>query len=209
MLMPTLPALRMLLLLLAAASSASHGGISTAAGHSSTSSLDTMTFMGNGSMAEADLVHGFTTAFSPPGPCCVGTVGPKGSPVYWEGLRLMDTVFRKYNLPGWYTELPDCGDIEGCKGIWERQKYPYKKSGLNANWEANLAELIAVLRPFVNNGTITGVFLGDELVDQGVFVDNVTAVAKRLRAGLGPNITLSINICPRNCRCGSTFQISM
>ena len=89
--------------------------------------------------------------------------------------------------------------MEGCRGVWERQPYPYKKSGMNPNWEANLAEIISAVKPFVDNGTITGVFLGDELVDQGVYVDNVTMVANRLRAGLGPNVTLSINICGRNC----------
>ena len=34
----------------------------------------------------------------------------------------------------WYTELPDCGEMDGCRGVFERQKYPYTKSGMNPNW---------------------------------------------------------------------------
>ena len=39
----------------------------------------------------------------------------------------------------------------------------------------------------------------DELVDQGVYFDNVSMVARRLRAGLGPRVKLAINIVPRDC----------
>ena len=35
--------------------------------------------------------------------------------------------------------------------------------------------------------------------DQGVYVDNVSTVAKQLRAGLGSEVQLAINICARNC----------
>ena len=56
---------------------------------------------------------------------------------------------------------------------------------MNVNWEANLAELIEALKPFVSNGTITGIFLGDELVDQGVFVE------------------CAVSICSRCCRVGT------
>ena len=123
--------------------------------------LDTFTFMQTGTMQEADLVHGWTTAFSPPVQSA-RPAGPKGSPVYWEGVGLMNAVYAKYNVPGCYTEIPDCGTMEGCKGIFERQKYPYSKSGMNVNWEANLADLIQALKPFVRNGTITGIFIGND-----------------------------------------------
>jgi hypothetical protein len=116
-----------------------------------------------GTMQEADLTHSWVTSFSPPVPC-ESAAGTEGSAVYWDGLATINAVYKKFQLPGWYTELPDCGAMAGCKGIWERQKYPYKKSGMNPNWEANLAELIQALKPFVANGSITGVFLGDELV---------------------------------------------
>ena len=47
-------------------------------------------------------------------------------------------------------------------------------------------------------GTAVGVFLGDEVVCHGVPFENMTAVARRLRAGLGPSAILAINECGRS-----------
>jgi hypothetical protein len=40
--------------------------------------------------------------------------------------------------------------------------YPLGYTGLDKNWEANLAAIITALQPLVANNTIVGVFLGDE-----------------------------------------------
>ena len=61
--------------------------------------LDTFTFMQTGTMQEAELVHGWTTSFGPPVPS-ESAAGPKGSPVFWEGLSLIKTVYEKYKVPG-------------------------------------------------------------------------------------------------------------
>ena len=135
-----------------------------------TGTLDTMSFFSlgtegsrgvAGALDEAARIAGWVTFWGPPVPC-ESAAGPHGSPVDAQVLQTISEVYRRYRLPAFYTELPDCGTMPGCRGIWQRQPYPYRKSGMDPNWQANLDELIAGLRPFTLNGTITGVFLGSE-----------------------------------------------
>ena len=95
-----------------------------------------------------------------------------------------------------FSELPDCG---GCgTGVWKRVAWcPKTRSwcpqSLDPNWHANLLAITAALKPLVENGKVGAVALGDELVDFGVSLQNVTSVASLLRKQLGPTVKLVLN----------------
>jgi hypothetical protein len=66
---------------------------------------------------------------------------------------------------------------------------------LKANWSAIVAQIGRELRPLLSNGTLLGVFVGDELVCTGVPLANFSALVKQLRAELGPKAILYANEC--------------
>jgi hypothetical protein len=117
----------------------------------------------------------------------------------------MEAAFREYRLPGMYGELPGCGEggpePKGCgKAVWHRCEGPgcappRNYSGLDRNWRQNIAAIAATLRPAVAAGTVSAVFLGDELVCHGVPFANFSAVARTLRQELGPKVLLLANDC--------------
>ena len=95
-----------------------------------------------------------------------------------------------------YTELPDCG---GCgTGVWNRVPWcpeanAWCPQSLDPNWHRNLLAITQALRPLVDSGKVGAVALGDELVDNGVSLENVSSVARVLRQQLGPAVKLVMN----------------
>jgi hypothetical protein len=57
---------------------------------------------------------------------------------------------------------------------------------LNTSWEANTEAFVAGLAPYIKSGVVAGIFMGDELCEHGVSLFNLTVVADKLRALLGP-----------------------
>lgn len=124
---------------------------------------------------------------------------PDPCPVDTALLKLIQSP--KWRLPAtgpafMYTELPDCG---GCgTGVWKRVPWCPKtnswcQQSLDPNWHKNLLEITTALKPLVDSGRIGAVDLGDELVSNGVSLENITAVANVLRQQLGPAVKLIMN----------------
>lgn len=127
---------------------------------------------------------------------------PDRCPVDSGNIQEMASVWQQHQIPGMYTELPGCGGSglgqEHCgKAVWHRNIGNEGKghTGLDKNWLQNLRAITTALRPAIEAGSITAVFLGDELVCHGVPYSNLSAVAKELRAGLGPQALLVVNDC--------------
>lgn len=101
-----------------------------------------------------------------------------------DGASLEDMVhvFATDGIPG-FPELPYVG-------VFDRPNH-----SLFANWESAVDEFCNQLTPLIANGTVVGVFLGDEIVCSGVPLENLTSVADRLRKNLGPNVALYTNEC--------------
>ena len=95
-----------------------------------------------------------------------------------------------------FAELPDCG---GCgKGVWKRVQWcpraaAWCPQSLDPNWHGNLMAIAAALKPLVASGKVGAVALGDELVSNGVSLQNITTVANVLRVQLGPAVKLVLN----------------
>jgi hypothetical protein len=63
---------------------------------------------------------------------------------------------------------------------------PKNESGLHPGWETTLASVIETAGPFLANGTVSGLFLGDELCCSGVPFANLTNVADFAKARMQP-----------------------
>ena len=137
-------------------------------------------------------------------------------------LELIERSEEAWTTPFMYTELPDCGGCgtgvwkriafcptaRGGKGDYcgsfaahcggtscglpACQQFCGGGS-LDKNWRTNLLAIAAGLRPLVDSGKIGAVALGDELVDFGVSLENITSVANLLRKELGTKVKLILN----------------
>ena len=146
-----------------------------------------------------------------PDPCPVDTAlmeliqhwEPAGDPDLPEQARqpAQRPTARGSPVPSFmFAELPDCG---GCgKGVWKRVAWCpnapggprwCRPQGLDPHWHANLLAIAAALKPLVDSGKVGAVALGDELVDSGVSLQNITTVADLLRKQLGPAVKLVMN----------------
>ena len=68
---------------------------------------------------------------------------------------------------------------------------------LDALWRRNVALLANRLRPWIANGTVKGVFIGDELTccANKMSFANLTAVINALRQDLGPGVGVIYSAC--------------
>eukprot|EP00658_Telonema_sp_P-2_P065628 TRINITY_DN54829_c0_g2_i2.p1 TRINITY_DN54829_c0_g2~~TRINITY_DN54829_c0_g2_i2.p1 ORF type:complete len:287 (+),score=76.83 TRINITY_DN54829_c0_g2_i2:65-925(+) len=100
-----------------------------------------------------------------------------------DGASIPDIIadYQNYHIPGMPT-LPST--------VFDRSKH-----GLYPGWAQTTDEFIATMLPLLANGTAMGVFLGDEICCSGVPLSNLTAVADRLRTGLGQSAVLYTNEC--------------
>ena len=90
--------------------------------------------------------------------------------------RLRD-AWARYNIPG-FLSLDTAG-------VWDVPSYPNDcylmphgsqcpkkpapvKTGLTSNWRANLTKLLDAAEPYLRDGSLLGIFLGDELCTNGV-----------------------------------------
>lgn len=160
-----------------------------------------MAMMGQNNASEPALLQGWATHWSTTAGHC-----PAHCPADTQVIESMEAAFRTHGLPGMFGELPGCGEggpaPKGCgQAVWHRCEEgavcapPRNYSGLDANWRQNVAAITAALRPAVAAGSVTAVFLGDELVCHGVPFANFSAVARALRAELGPSVLLLANDC--------------
>ena len=86
--------------------------------------------------------------------------------------RLRD-AYRKYKVPGFLSL--------DAAGVWDVPKYsndcylaPYgsgcpikpapPKTGLTPNWRGNLTKILDAAEPYLRDGSLLGIFLGDELL---------------------------------------------
>lgn len=104
----------------------------------------------------------------------------------WTDLAKIVAAKRAFGVSSWWGDVPDVFEDDPTVPFHQR---------LVGNWSAVLAQECKRLRPLVANGTVTGVFVGDELVCHGVPLSNFSAVVSRLRAELGPFVVLYANEC--------------
>lgn len=66
--------------------------------------------------------------------------------------------------------------------------FDLEHSNLFPDWEANTEAFVTELAPYIKNGMVAGIFLGDELVTARprLPLENFTAVCDKLRSLLGP-----------------------
>jgi hyaluronoglucosaminidase len=73
----------------------------------------------------------------------------------------------------WLAKNPDgsgaCGLVDGVHGM------------MCPNWRERWRAIHAALKPYIANGTYEGVFLGDELLDSGLPLSNLSSAAKLVR----------------------------
>lgn len=152
--------------------------------------------------------------------CAVSLAAPLRSPAESGNLSVM--MFYDFNQSaqcGWTTHMwrelgsdapfkrnmsvalqevirsnEDCqtlGFFEVPDAVW-----PWPERKLAPDWQAQIASFSETLQPFVANGTVTGVFLGDELMCNGggIPLSDFTSVLAELRRGLG-NVLLYTNEC--------------
>jgi len=62
-------------------------------------------------------------------------------------------------------------------------------------WSSETDKFVTELQPGIKNGTYAGVFMGDEICCSGTPLANLTAVANKLRAGLGSTAVIYTNEC--------------
>ena len=81
--------------------------------------------------------------------------------------------------------------------VWERRAVSVSSSlgSLPTDWELQLHAFEETLAPLVRNGTVVGIFLGDEKLCGGVPLSNYTAVLAHLRSAFGRSVMLYGNEC--------------
>ena len=93
-------------------------------------------------------------------------------------------AWKKWKLPGmWNLEHLSFGGAE----FWDRDcEAPGWECGLRPGWQAALDSALKELLPYIAEGGIRAVFLGDEPMLAGISASNITAVADFIRATVGP-----------------------
>lgn len=127
-------------------------------------------------------------------------------------------VFKDHKIPSFYGDMSSKYEVpEGASKIFLREKdcqpASYPVCHLGPQWEATL-EMLAErdMKPGLANGTLVGVFLGDELCCEDTSErtgmecwDTVIApVADKLRALLGPKALIYTNECGGQAMWNST-----
>ena len=101
--------------------------------------------------------------------------------VFDSNLTALHKLWSQYNLTGFLS-------IQRTAGVWT--KYPgynatsVTKSGLQEGWEQNLSRVLDAAEPYLRDGSLLGIFLGDELCCGGVPFENYTAVAQAVKKRL-------------------------
>jgi hypothetical protein len=63
------------------------------------------------------------------------------------------------------------------------------------NWEAAVDAEAAQLKPLIENGTVVGIFVGDEMVCNGLPFHDFQKLVTKIRAAVGPSVKLWSNEC--------------
>ena len=111
-------------------------------------------------------------------------------------LSLLAAVaWRHFNTSVLFGGLPD-NHAGPTGGVFDRS-HP-KVSGLNGlypRWKANLNAFIAPALPLLRNGTLQGIFVGDEIYCSNIAFSNYSAVLTELRRLVGPHAVIWANEC--------------
>ena len=111
----------------------------------------------------------------------VANMHERGLPTFWG-----DSCF-----PGATNCSGRGGPVQGPTGClvnggcWE----------LAEDWQAAVDAEALKLEPLIANGTVVGIFVGDEMVCNGLPFANFTALVTRIRAAVGPDTKLWANEC--------------
>ena len=105
-------------------------------------------------------------------------------------------TFYPEQLPQWYKawkdwRMPGMWNLEylqfdGAR-FWDRNcsMETHWACGLRPGWQAALAAALVPLQPYIDEGSLKGMFLGDEPMLVGISAANITAVADFIRARVG------------------------
>ena len=91
-------------------------------------------------------------------------------------------------------------------GVLLRGDYTFESGGLTSDWREVATSFASAAAPFVANGTIIGINLGDEYVCSGVPLANMSAVADVVRAELGSSAMVYANECGGSAQTGGTIR---
>ena len=108
---------------------------------------------------------------------------------------------RTYAMPSMFGDLvhsclvsptPGCNDTAAAHQKVHFSGTINRGNTLDPNWRGNIALLANRLRPWIANGTVLGVFIGDELTccANNMSFANLSAVIDTLRQELGPGVGL-------------------
>eukprot|EP01043_Picozoa_sp_COSAG02_P061026 COSAG02_NODE_8109_length_2706_cov_1.925201_1_plen_367_part_00 len=128
-------------------------------------------------------------------------------------------VYKSYRIPSFYGDMSSRYEVpEGAEKIFLREKdcqpASYPVCRLGSQWESTLDMLVERdIKPGLSNGTLVGVFLGDELCCEDTPArtgmqcwDTVLKpVADRLRTLLGPKALIYTNECGGEAMWNSTM----
>ena len=112
-----------------------------------------------------------------------------------DDLTLAAVARLRFNASVLFGGLPD-NHAGPAVGVFDRS-HP-KASGLNGlypRWRANLRAFIAPALPLLRNGTLQGIFLGDEVYCSNLPFSNYSAVLTELRRLVGPAAIIWANEC--------------
>ena len=110
-------------------------------------------------------------------------------------LSLAVAARHRFNASVLFGGLPD-NHAGPTGGVFDRS-HP-KVSGLNGlypRWKANLNAFIAPALPLLRNGTLQGIFVGDEIYCSNIAFSNYSAVLTELRRLVGPHAVIWANEC--------------
>eukprot|EP01084_Bolivina_argentea_P086052 155545_1 len=116
----------------------------------------------------------------------------------------INEAYLKYKMPSMIILPLIYGNVSACDTYADRHPIFYKDSHISKwylqsnvcpNWSENLKNITTQIQPYVNNKTVIGYFIGDELVCTGVPFSNLSQVIDQIRVTVGNEILIMENEC--------------
>eukprot|EP01084_Bolivina_argentea_P027329 50802_1 len=105
------------------------------------------------------------------------------------------------------------GNITLCKT--ESNRYPIfywdfsqnwnTQANICPDWSSNLKSFTSIIQPFIDNKTIVGYFIGDELTCHGVSYTNFEAISDQIRNTVSNKVFIYANECASTFEKGNSF----
>eukprot|EP01084_Bolivina_argentea_P262873 444732_1 len=116
----------------------------------------------------------------------------------------INQAYQKYKMQSLYQLPSVSGNISACTEhasshpifYWNRNAAEwYEEANACPDWSSNLKAVTSMIQPYIDNKTVIGYFIGDELVCHGVKFDDLTAIVDQIRGAAGNDIYIYENEC--------------